>query len=117
MSTSKSEYIDLQRLSQGHLKTLQECPRKFEYIYLSSLATLLPTDQQQNCSLAAIFTGCCIKTRNADRAFKINHCPAIPLTVPQSALLPQRSWPNLYLSAPNQARSTAFEAAHRWLYL
>jgi PD-(D/E)XK nuclease superfamily len=47
--------INLQRLSQGHLKTLQECPRKFEYIYLSSLATLSPTDRQQSMQFGSDF--------------------------------------------------------------
>jgi PD-(D/E)XK nuclease superfamily len=47
--------MNLQRLSQGHLKTLQECPRKFEYIYLSSLATLSPTDRQQSMQFGSDF--------------------------------------------------------------
>jgi CRISPR/Cas system-associated exonuclease Cas4 (RecB family) len=47
--------MSLQRLSQGHLKTLQECPRKFEYIYLSSLATLSPTDRQQSMQFGSDF--------------------------------------------------------------
>jgi CRISPR/Cas system-associated exonuclease Cas4 (RecB family) len=47
--------MNLQRLSQGHLKTLQECPRKFEYIYLSSLATLSPTDRQQSMQFGSNF--------------------------------------------------------------
>jgi CRISPR/Cas system-associated exonuclease Cas4 (RecB family) len=55
MSISKPECINLQRLSQGHLKTLQECPRKFEYIYLSSLATLSPTDRQQSMQFGSDF--------------------------------------------------------------
>jgi PD-(D/E)XK nuclease superfamily len=45
----------LQRLSQGHLKTLQECPRKFEYIYLKSLSTLPPIDQQQTMQFGSDF--------------------------------------------------------------
>jgi PD-(D/E)XK nuclease superfamily len=45
----------LQRLSQGHLKTLQECPRKFEYIYLKSLSTLPLIDQQQTMEFGSIF--------------------------------------------------------------
>jgi hypothetical protein len=45
----------LQRLSQGHLKTLQECPRKFEYIYLKSLSTLPPIDQQQSMQFGSDF--------------------------------------------------------------
>ena len=47
--------MNLQRLSQGHLKTLQECPRKFEYIYLRSLATLSPTDRQQSMQFGSDF--------------------------------------------------------------
>jgi CRISPR/Cas system-associated exonuclease Cas4 (RecB family) len=47
--------MNLQRLSQGHLKTLQECPRKFEYIYLSSLASLSPTDRQQSMQFGSDF--------------------------------------------------------------
>ncbi len=47
--------MNLQRLSQGHLKTLQECPRKFEHIYLSSLATLSPTDRQQSMQFGSDF--------------------------------------------------------------
>jgi PD-(D/E)XK nuclease superfamily len=47
--------MNLQRLSQGHLKILQECPRKFEYIYLSSLATLSPTDRQQSMQFGSDF--------------------------------------------------------------
>ena len=47
--------MNLQRLSQGHLKTLQECPRKFEYIYLSSLATLSPIDRQQSMQFGSDF--------------------------------------------------------------
>jgi PD-(D/E)XK nuclease superfamily len=47
--------MNLQRLSQGHLKTLQECPRKFEYIYLSSLATLSPTDREQSMQFGSDF--------------------------------------------------------------
>jgi PD-(D/E)XK nuclease superfamily len=50
-----SEKLVLQRLSQGHLKTLQECPRKFEHIYLSSLATLSPTDRQQSMQFGSDF--------------------------------------------------------------
>ncbi len=38
----------LQRLSQGHLKVLSECPRKFEYIYLDSLFSPTEPDQYQN---------------------------------------------------------------------
>jgi hypothetical protein len=38
----------LQRLSQGHLKILSECPRKFEYIYLDSLFSPTEPDQYQN---------------------------------------------------------------------
>jgi PD-(D/E)XK nuclease superfamily len=45
----------LQRLSQGHLKTLQECPRKFEYIYLKSLSLLPPIDQQQTMQFGSDF--------------------------------------------------------------
>jgi PD-(D/E)XK nuclease superfamily len=38
----------LQRLSQGHLKVLSDCPRKFEYIYLDSLFSPTEPDQYQN---------------------------------------------------------------------
>jgi hypothetical protein len=47
--------MTFQRLSQGHLKTLQDCPRKFEYIYLRSLATLSPTDRQQSMQFGSDF--------------------------------------------------------------
>jgi hypothetical protein len=35
-----------QRLSQGHLKTLQDCPRKFQYIYLDALRSPIAPVQQ-----------------------------------------------------------------------
>lgn len=45
----------LQRLSQGHLKVLNECPRKFEYIYLDSLFSPTEPDQFQNMQLGSDF--------------------------------------------------------------
>jgi PD-(D/E)XK nuclease superfamily len=38
----------LQRLSQGHLKVLSDCPRKFEYIYLNSLFSPTEPDRYQS---------------------------------------------------------------------
>jgi PD-(D/E)XK nuclease superfamily len=38
--------IDIQRLSQGHLKILTECPRKFEHTYLDLLAAPLAPEQR-----------------------------------------------------------------------
>jgi hypothetical protein len=37
--------MSIQRLSQGHLKVLTECPRKFEHIYLDLLAAPLAPEQ------------------------------------------------------------------------
>jgi PD-(D/E)XK nuclease superfamily len=39
--------MKIQRLSQGHLKVLTECPRKFEHIYLDLLAAPLAPEQRQ----------------------------------------------------------------------
>jgi PD-(D/E)XK nuclease superfamily len=45
----------LQRLSQGHLKALSECPRKFEYIYMASLFSPTEPEQYQNMQLGSDF--------------------------------------------------------------
>ena len=40
--------MKIQRLSQGHLKVLTECPRKFEHTYLDLLAAPLAPEQRTN---------------------------------------------------------------------
>jgi PD-(D/E)XK nuclease superfamily len=40
--------MKIPRLSQGHLKVLTECPRKFEHIYLDLLAAPLAPEQHTN---------------------------------------------------------------------